>query len=73
MYDIINTFFVSEVKGMLTKTTKIASPDQIEKKWYVVDAKGKTLGRLTSEIAKVLSGKNKPYISSYFISSTSGF
>lgn len=61
MYDIINTFFVSEVKGMLTKTTKIASPDQIEKKWYVVDAKGKTLGRLTSEIAKVLSGKTKPY------------
>lgn len=46
---------------MLTKSTKIASPDQIEKKWYVVDADGKTLGRLTSEIAKVISGKNKPY------------
>ena len=32
----------------------------IERKWYVVDAEGKTLGRLASEIAKVLRGKNKP-------------
>ncbi len=32
----------------------------IERKWYVVDAKGQTLGRLCSEIAKVLRGKNKP-------------
>lgn len=32
----------------------------IERKWYVVDAKGKNLGRLSSEIAKVLRGKNKP-------------
>ncbi|MBR6452614.1 MAG: 50S ribosomal protein L13 [Lachnospiraceae bacterium] len=32
----------------------------IERKWYVVDAKGQTLGRLSSEIAKVLRGKNKP-------------
>ena len=31
----------------------------IERKWYVVDAEGKTLGRLASEIAKVLRGKNK--------------
>jgi large subunit ribosomal protein L13 len=38
----------------------MASPDTIEKKWYVVDAKGQTLGRLSSEIAKVLRGKNKP-------------
>ncbi|MFV0387119.1 MAG: 50S ribosomal protein L13 [Pyrinomonadaceae bacterium] len=30
------------------------------RKWYVVDAKGKTLGRLSTEIAKVLTGKNKP-------------
>ncbi len=38
----------------------MASPATIEKKWYVVDAKGQTLGRLSSEIAKVLRGKNKP-------------
>ena len=38
----------------------MASPSNIERKWYVVDAEGKTLGRLASEIAKVLRGKNKP-------------
>ena len=32
----------------------------IERKWYVVDAEGQTLGRLCSEVAKVLRGKNKP-------------
>ena len=32
----------------------------IERKWYVVDAEGQTLGRLASEVAKVLRGKNKP-------------
>ena len=32
----------------------------IERKWYVVDATGLTLGRLASEVAKVLRGKNKP-------------
>lgn len=38
----------------------IAKPHEVERKWYVVDAEGKTLGRLASEIAKVLRGKNKP-------------
>lgn len=38
----------------------MATPSTIEKKWYVVDAEGQTLGRLSSEIAKVLRGKNKP-------------
>ena len=38
----------------------MASPATIERKWYVVDAPGYTLGRLASEIAKVLRGKNKP-------------
>ncbi len=41
-------------------STYMANPDKIERKWYVVDAEGKTLGRLSSEIAKVLRGKNKP-------------
>ena len=38
----------------------MASPSNIERKWYVVDATGHTLGRLASEVAKVLRGKNKP-------------
>ena len=38
----------------------MASPATIERKWYVVDATGCTLGRLASEVAKVLRGKNKP-------------
>ena len=37
----------------------MASPATIDRKWYVVDAEGKTLGRLASEVAKVLRGKNK--------------
>lgn len=40
--------------------TFMASPATIDRKWYVVDADGMTLGRLASEIAKVLRGKNKP-------------
>ena len=42
------------------KTTFMANPNTIERKWYVVDAEGKTLGRLAAEVAKVLRGKNKP-------------
>ena len=40
--------------------TFMANPAKIERKWYVVDAAGLTLGRLASEVAKVLRGKNKP-------------
>ncbi|MBO5460901.1 MAG: 50S ribosomal protein L13 [Ruminococcus sp.] len=40
--------------------TYMANPDKIERKWYVVDAEGQTLGRLCAEVAKVLRGKNKP-------------
>ena len=38
----------------------MASPSNIERKWYVVDATGHTLGRISSEIASILRGKNKP-------------
>ena len=38
----------------------MASTEKVERKWYVVDATGMTLGRLSSEIAKILRGKNKP-------------
>ena len=40
--------------------TYMPNPQQVERKWYVVDAEGQTLGRLCSEVAKVLRGKNKP-------------
>lgn len=38
----------------------VAKPLEVERKWYVVDAEGQTLGRLSSEIASVLRGKHKP-------------
>ena len=38
----------------------MASPATIERKWYLIDAEGQTLGRLASEIANILRGKNKP-------------
>ena len=38
----------------------MASPEKVERKWYVVDAADHTLGRLSTEIANVLRGKNKP-------------
>ena len=40
--------------------TYMANPDEVERKWYVVDADGCTLGRLASGVASVLRGKNKP-------------
>ena len=40
--------------------TYMANPDKIERKWYVVDAADQTLGRLTSQVAAILRGKNKP-------------
>lgn len=40
--------------------TYVATPATIERKWYVVDAEGQTLGRLASQVASVLRGKNKP-------------
>ena len=40
--------------------TFMASPATIDRKWYVVDAADMTLGRMASEVAKVLRGKNKP-------------
>lgn len=40
--------------------TYMANPDEVGKKWYVVDASGQTLGRLASNVAAVLRGKNKP-------------
>jgi len=47
------------------RTTHITKPAEVIRKWYVVDASGHTLGRLSSEIAKVLRGKNKPIFSTF--------
>ena len=46
--------------------TYMASPATIERKWYVVDATDMTLGRLSSEVAKILRGKNKPTFTPHF-------
>jgi len=40
--------------------TSQPSPDSLDRQWYVVDAADQTLGRLASEVARVLRGKNKP-------------
>lgn len=40
--------------------TYVAKAGEIKRKWYVVDAEGKPLGRLASEVAKILKGKHKP-------------
>lgn len=45
--------------GFYIMETFMPNPAEVERKWYVVDAADKTLGRLSSEIAKVLRGKNK--------------
>ncbi|BDV03431.1 MAG: 50S ribosomal protein L13 [Candidatus Hepatoplasma scabrum] len=41
------------------RQTKMAFNDQIEKKWYLIDAKDLILGRMASEVAKIITGKNK--------------
>ena len=40
--------------------TFMAKPNEVKRKWYIVDAEGLVLGRMASEVAKVLRGKNKP-------------
>lgn len=42
------------------RTTFLAKASEVERKWYVIDAEGKTLGRLSSEVASILRGKHKP-------------
>ena len=45
--------------------TFVPSAQAVERKWYVVDAEGKTLGRMASEIVRVLRGKHKPIFTPY--------
>ena len=44
----------------MNNTTYSAKASELERKWYVIDAEGKVVGRLASEVAKILRGKNKP-------------
>ena len=44
----------------LTKTTKVATPATVEKKWHLIDAEGLVVGRVASIIANILRGKHKP-------------
>ena len=47
------------------RTTHITKPTEVERKWFVVDAEGQTLGRLSTEVARVLRGKHKPMYSPF--------
>ncbi len=49
-----------KVKRLNIQKTYVAKPGEVERVWYVVDAEGKTLGRLATQIASVLRGKHKP-------------
>jgi large subunit ribosomal protein L13 len=44
----------------MNQTTFQAKPGQVESRWYVVDARGETLGRLAANVARVLRGKHRP-------------
>lgn len=46
--------------GNSMRTTYMANAETVERKWYIVDAEGQTLGRLASQVAAVLRGKHKP-------------
>lgn len=43
--------------------TYVTKPDEVKREWFVVDANGKTLGRLATEVARILRGKHKPIYS----------
>jgi large subunit ribosomal protein L13 len=43
-----------------TPKTRFFKPSEVEQKWYLIDANGKTLGRIASQVAKLLRGKHKP-------------
>ncbi|MFA6305346.1 MAG: 50S ribosomal protein L13 [Candidatus Gracilibacteria bacterium] len=48
---------------MITQKTHIAKPSEIERKWYIIDAKDKVPGRISTKIANLLRGKDKPIFS----------
>ncbi len=52
--------FRREVVEVIDKITRSAKADEVHRQWWVIDAEGKTLGRLASQIAVLLRGKHKP-------------
>jgi large subunit ribosomal protein L13 len=57
--EVLRGFYGGEMVSVGSKTYS-AKVENLEKKWFLIDAKGKNLGRLSTEIAKILRGKNKP-------------
>jgi len=53
-------YFLYTRKELSVMKTVMANSETIERKWYLVDAEGQTLGRLASQVASILKGKNKP-------------
>ena len=49
-----------DLEELIVRTTPMAKPNEVERKWYIVDATDVTLGRLSSVVASILRGKNKP-------------
>ena len=49
----------------MNNTTYSIKASEIERKWYIIDAEGKVLGRLSAEVAKLLKGKHKPSYSTH--------
>lgn len=47
------------------RTTYMAKPSEVERNWHIVDAEGKTLGRLASEVAALIRGKHKPQFTAH--------
>ena len=52
--------FLCRVQGGKKKKSYLAKKNEVERKWYVIDAAGKPLGRVASQVASILRGKNKP-------------
>jgi large subunit ribosomal protein L13 len=52
--------FLCRVQGGKKMKSYLAKKNEVERKWYVIDATGKPLGRVASQVASILRGKNKP-------------
>lgn len=60
MANIYLAFLAIMDKEGVELSTFMAKPNEVDRKWYVIDASGKTLGRLATEVARLLRGKHKP-------------
>jgi large subunit ribosomal protein L13 len=56
----INIKNLTVFRRITMRTTFMAKANEVERKWYVIDAEGQTLGRLAAEVASILRGKHKP-------------